>query len=119
MTEPQITIVGGGVAGLCLAAELAERGVSLRIFDRYGRPAEHGCSWWAGGMLAPFCESEAAEEPVVRLGQEAAGWWQRHNVNVERNGSLVLALSRDGGELDRFARRTDQHEWIDADGVAA
>ena len=43
MTESQITIVGGGVAGLCLAAELAERGVSLRIFDRYGRPAEHGC----------------------------------------------------------------------------
>ena len=118
MTEPQITIVGGGVAGLCLAAELAERGVSLRIFDRYGRPAKHGCSWWAGGMLAPFCESEAAEEPVVRLGQEAAGWWQRHNVNVERNGSLVLALSRDGGELDRFARRTEQYEWVDADGVA-
>ncbi len=70
-------------------------------------------------MLAPFCESEAAEEPVVRLGQEAAGWWQRHNVNVERNGSLVLALSRDGGELDRFARRTDQHEWVDAGDVAA
>ena len=69
-------------------------------------------------MLAPFCESEAAEEPVVRLGQEAAGWWQRHNVNVERNGSLVLALSRDGGELDRFARRTGQYEWVDAGGVA-
>ena len=31
----------------------------------------------------------------------------------------MLALSRDGGELDRFARRTNQHEWVDADGVAA
>ena len=40
MTEPQITIVGGGVVGLCLAAELVERGVSSRIFDRHGRPAE-------------------------------------------------------------------------------
>jgi glycine oxidase len=39
-------------------------------------------------------------------------------VNVERNGSLVLALSRDGGELDRFARRTEQYEWVDADGLA-
>lgn len=70
-------------------------------------------------MLAPFCESETAEEPVVRLGQEAADWWQRHNVDVKRNGSLVLALGRDAGELDRFARRTSQHEWVDEDGVAA
>jgi len=119
LAKPQITIVGGGVAGLCLAAELAERGMAFRLFDRYGRPAEHSCSWWAGGMLAPFCESEAAEEPVVRLGQEAADWWQRHNVDVKRNGSLVLALGRDGGELDRFARRTSHYEWVDADGLAA
>jgi len=118
VTIPQITIVGSGVAGLCLATELAERGANLNIIDRHGRPAEHGCSWWAGGMLAPFCEGEVAEEPVVRLGQEAANWWQRHNVEIKQNGSLVLALSRDGRELDKFARRTRQHEWIDADKLA-
>ena len=43
---PQLTIVGGGVAGLCLAAELAERGANLKIFDRNGRPDEHSC--WVG-----------------------------------------------------------------------
>ena len=61
MVVPQVTIVGSGVVGLCLAAELAERGAELRIIDRHGRPAEHCCSWWAGGMLAPFCEGESAE----------------------------------------------------------
>ena len=119
MVLPQITIIGSGVAGLCLAAELAERGAALKIFDRHGPPAEHGCSWWAGGMLAPFCEGEVAEESVVRLGQEAADWWQRHNVAIKQNGSLVLALSRDGRELDKFARRTRQHQWVDANSLAA
>ena len=119
MAVPQVTIVGSGVAGLCLAAELAERGAGLKIVDSHGRPADHGCSWWAGGMLAPFCEGESADETVIRLGQEAAGWWQRHNVDVKRNGSLVLALSRDRRELSRFARLTTEHEWLDADGLAA
>jgi glycine oxidase len=68
-------------------------------------------------MLAPFCEGETAAEPVVRLGQEAADWWQRHHAKVTRNGSLVIALGRDQGELDRFARRTAGHEWVDADGI--
>ena len=119
MAVPQVTIVGSGVAGLCLAAELAERGAGLKIVDSRGRPADHSCSWWAGGMLAPFCEGESADELVIRLGQEAAGWWQRHNVDVKRNGSLVLALSRDERELNRFARLTKEHEWLDADGVGA
>jgi glycine oxidase len=70
-------------------------------------------------MLAPFCEGENAEETVVRLGQEAAGWWERHAGGVQRDGTLVVALGRDRGELDRFARRTTRHEALDAEGVAA
>lgn len=119
MPDKRITIVGSGVAGLCLAAELTSRGQPVRLIDRQGAPAAHACSWWAGGMLAPFCEGETAEEPVVRLGQMAASWWEQHNATVTRNGSLVLALGRDGGELDRFARRTEQHEWRDGDAITA
>jgi glycine oxidase len=70
-------------------------------------------------MLAPFCEGESAEEPVVRLGQEAAGWWQAHAGTVRGGGTLVVAPGRDRGELDRFARRTRHHETLDAAGVAA
>ncbi len=75
---PEVTVLGAGVAGLAVAAELADRGVAVAIVDRGGGPGPHACSWWAGGMLAPFCEGESAEEPVVRLGQEAAPWWQAH-----------------------------------------
>jgi glycine oxidase len=113
------TVIGAGVAGLCVATELAARGVEVTVIDRETRPGPHGCSWWAGGMLAPFCEGETAEEPVVRLGQEAAGWWERQGVEVIRNGSLVVALQRDRREIDRFARRTQGHRRLDRDALAA
>ncbi|MEM6637287.1 MAG: FAD-dependent oxidoreductase [Pseudomonadota bacterium] len=114
-----IAIVGAGVAGLCLAAECADRGISVSLFDREPAVGPHACSWWAGGMLAPFCEGESAEEPVVRLGQEAADWWARMGVPVTRRGSLVVTLGRDRSELDRFARLTRGHRQIDGPEIAA
>lgn len=115
MTE--FTILGAGVTGLAVATELARRGAKLRLIDPSGRPGKHCCSWWAGGMLAPYCEGETAEEIVVRLGLESADWWQAAGADVTRLGSLVLALGRDQGELARFARRTRQHETLDCEGL--
>lgn len=119
-TDPDesLTILGAGVAGLCAATELVGRGWPVRLLDPAGPPGEHGCSWWAGGMLAPWCEGETAEEPVVRLGEEAAGWWERHVDCVTREGSLVVALGRDQREIDRFARRTRAHETVGAERIS-
>src|SRR5690606_39163072 len=89
------------------------------LFDAGGEPGPHACSWWAGGMLAPFCERESAEEAVVRLGQEAADWWDRHTTSVIRQGSLVVALTRERRELDRFARRTSNHRRLGPAEIAA
>lgn len=114
----EITIIGAGVAGLAVATELAARGITPRLHDLHPAPGPQSCSWWAGGMLAPFCEGEAAEPAVMHLGQEAATWWARHAGGVTRAGTLVVALARDRGELARFARRTQGHHWLDADAVA-
>lgn len=111
-----ITVVGAGVAGLCVATELAGRNIPVQILDR--GDASAACSWWAGGMLAPFCEGETAPEPVIRLGQTSADWWQAAGARVIRNGTLVVALARDRAELDRFARRTTQHQTLDRNGIA-
>ncbi|MEM9583913.1 MAG: FAD-dependent oxidoreductase [Pseudomonadota bacterium] len=113
------TIIGAGVAGLCVARALADRGLNVRLVDRQAQPGPHACSWWAGGMLAPFCEGESAEEPVVRLGQEAADWWQAKTGVVQRNGSLVVSLARDKSDLIRFARRTAQFREVGATEIAA
>ena len=114
-----VTILGAGVAGLSAAWEMTRRGAEVTLIDpaQTDAPGPAACSWWAGGMLAPYCESETAEEPVTRLGQEAADWWQAAGAEVTRRGSLVVAPGRDRSELDRFARRTNAHDWQDAQGL--
>ncbi|MEM1365012.1 MAG: FAD-dependent oxidoreductase [Pseudomonadota bacterium] len=113
-----IAIVGAGVAGLTAATELAARGYAVELFEAASEIGGDAASHYAGGMLAPYCERESAEEPVIELGLEAADWWQQHTGLVQRKGSLVLALGRDRSELTRFAARTRNHELIGADEVA-
>lgn len=112
-----VTVIGGGVMGLCVATELQGRGIPVAVRDE--GPGPRACSWWAGGMLAPWCEGESAEEAVTRHGITAADWWQAQGVPVARNGTLVLSLSRDAAALDRFARRSRGHRMLDAEGIAA
>lgn len=111
-------ILGGGVVGLCVASELVSRGCEVVLSDPAGPPGEHGCSWWAGGMLAPDCEGATAEEPVIRLGRKAASWWDAQGVPVSRKGTVVVALDRDRRELQQFARRTENHRWLDRAALA-
>ena len=108
------TVLGAGVAGLWAALALSRAGLSVRLLDRNGGPGPHGCSWWAGGMLAPFCEGAVADQAVVRHGRDAAAAWDRVT-DVTRRGSLVVTLARDRAELDRFARRTEGHRTVTDD----
>lgn len=111
------SVVGAGVAGLCVATELITRGAKVQIFDPGGAPGPHNCSWWAGGMLAPWCEYENAEEPVLRLGREAIDWWA-DKTTITRKGTLVVANPRDIPDLRRFARRTENFEEIGQQQIA-
>ncbi|SHG82121.1 FAD-dependent oxidoreductase [Cognatishimia maritima] len=113
-----VTILGSGVVGLTVAAELHGRGYAVTVIDPNGAPGPHGCSWWAGGMLAADCEGEVAEPVVVRLGREAAEWWQSAGAEITYNGSVVVALGRDRQELDRFARRTENHKLLSRSDLA-
>ncbi len=106
------SVIGAGVAGLAVASELVSRGAKVQVFDPGGPPGPHGCSWWAGGMLAPWCEYENAEEPVLRLGQSAIEWWA-FRTQVQRCGTLVVANARDIPDLRRFARRTNSYSEVD------
>ena len=115
----RVNVIGAGVAGLCAATELASRGMDVHLFDRNQGPGPDACSWWAGGMLAPWCERESAEEAVLRFGAESACWWDKHTKAVTQNGSLVVALGRDRSELKRFARRTSNYETLSAEAIAA
>jgi glycine oxidase len=112
-------VLGAGVAGLACAVELAERGVAVEVLERGERLGAGCCSWYAGGMLAPWCERESAAPLVATLGAESLTWWPARFPGTVLKGSLVVAHGRDAGELRQFARRTDRHEWLDAPGIAA
>lgn len=112
-------VKGAGVAGLTLAHELAARGASVTVVERR-RSVAGNASWHAGGMLAPWCERESAEDLVLALGQSATDWWDAVLPgHVVRAGTLVVAPARDAGELDRFARRTSGFSVVDGEALAA
>jgi glycine oxidase len=114
----RVLVKGAGVAGLTAAFELAARGATVTVAEiRHGLGGN--ASWFAGGMLAPWCERESAEQPVLDLGRDAAGWWDSVLPGqVTRAGTLVVTAPRDTGELDRFASRTSGHRRVDENEIA-
>lgn len=115
----QITIVGAGIAGLSCALELCERGASVELHERAPQLAGAGCSWFAGGMLAPWCERENSSPLIAQLGMESLAWWRAHFAGTALEGTLVVAHPRDTGELLQFARRTAHCESVGAEAIAA
>lgn len=114
----RILVKGAGVAGLVVARELTSRGFAVNVAD-IASSIGMSASWLAGGMLAPWCERESADERVLAEGKAAADWWDAAVPGeVVRKGTLVLALQRDQGELARFASRTSGYEWLDEHGIA-
>lgn len=106
-----ISVLGQGVAGLCAATTLAERGLPVEVIVPEGAPSP--VSAMAGGMLAPFCEGAEAPAKLMARGRGAVDWWAARVPGVVRRGTLVLAPPRDSGELAHFAKATTGHVWAD------
>lgn len=112
-----ISVIGAGVMGLTAAHHLAMRGARVTIYDQLSEPGR-GCSWWAGGMLALWCEMESAEPLIGELGLESMIYWRTHYSGVRAKGSLVVAPPRDLADLKRFANRTSHYRWVGRDEIA-
>jgi glycine oxidase len=117
-SQQRVTVIGAGVAGLAVALELAEHGAAVEVIERGRSLGEAACSWYAGGMLAPWCERQSAEAAVLARGKEALDWWPRRFPETARRGTLVVAAARDASELSSFARGTDGFKWIGSDRIA-
>ena len=114
----RILVKGAGVAGLTAAHELAARSASVTVVER-SEGIGSNASWLAAGMLAPWCERESADEAVLELGRDSPDWWEAALPgHVQRDGTLVVAMPRDTGELKRFARRTSGHQEIGETEIA-
>ena len=114
----RILIKGAGVAGLTAAYALTGRGFGVEVAE-ISATIGLGASHFAGGMLAPWCEGESAHTKVVEAGRMSIDWWDEVLPGlVKRNGTLVVAPSRDVAELERFASRTSNFKWMDEVDIA-
>jgi glycine oxidase len=118
MKAPSITVVGAGIVGLWQAYTLASRGHNVRLVERTPRLFDRAASAYAGAMLAPFCEREAAPPVVQDLGLRALDIWRATFPGVVNNGTLVLAHPNDSNELVRFSRLTEGHRSINSNEIA-
>ncbi len=115
----RVTVIGAGVAGLTCALELAERGVAVEVLERSAQLGASACSWFAGGMLAPWCELESSDPLIARLGAESIPWWRERFAGTLINGTLVVANGRDAADLTQFAARTGHFEPLASAEIAA
>ncbi|WP_085904655.1 FAD-dependent oxidoreductase [Kiloniella majae] len=114
----KIEIIGSGIVGLSCASFFAEKNCDVTIISSSNGPDESCCSWWAGGMLAPWCEMESAEPLIGELGQESMRFWQKFTSSYQNKGTLVVATSRDLPDLKRFGRRTKNWQQVKQDQIA-
>jgi glycine oxidase len=114
-----VAIIGAGIAGAWQALLFAQAGHEVTLFERGGADMTQATSHWAGGMLAPYCEREASEPVITRLGIRALDLWREQFPDTPFNGSLVLSHPRDRADYERFARMTSNHQRLGAEAVTA
>ena len=115
--ESPISVIGAGIAGAWQALLFATAGRAVTLHERSGPAMMQSTSYWAGGMLAPYCEAEGCEPVVVRLGIRSLALWREHFPQTPFNGSLVVAHARDRTDYERFARLTSGYRRLDAQGI--
>ena len=115
---PPIAVIGAGIAGAWQALLFAKAGHAVTLHERGDDAMAHATSHWAGGMLAPWCESEVSEPLVSRLGLRSLALWREHAPDTSFNGSLVVAHPRDRSDFERFARMTSGHRHLQRDDVS-
>lgn len=113
----RIIVVGAGILGIWQALLARLAGHEVTLIDRSDDPASTSASHYAGAMLSPDCEGEAAPALVRDYGRSGLELWRAHYPGLIEAGSLVLAPARDRSELVRFARMTGGHAHVDAAGV--
>ena len=116
--DSPVSVIGAGIAGAWQALLFAQAGHPVTLHERSDEAMMLSTSHWAGGMLAPYCESEVAEPIISRLGLRALDLWRRELPDTPFNGSLVVAHARERNDFERFAKLTSGHQRLDAPGLA-
>jgi glycine oxidase len=115
--ESPVSVIGAGIAGAWQALLFAKAGHGVTLFERSDAAMKQATSHWAGGMLAPYCEREASEPVISRLGIRSLELWRDEFPDTPFNGSLVVSHPRDRADYERFAKLTSGHRRLGAEAV--
>lgn len=119
LSSTSINVIGAGIAGTWQALLFAKAGRKVALYERDAPAMTQSTGYWAGGMLAPHCESETAEPVITRLGLRSLDLWREVLPDTSFNGSLVVAHGRDRSDFERFARLASGHQRVGAQEIAA
>ena len=92
-------IIGAGIAGASLSAELAEGGASVLLLEAEDRPGYH-----ATGRSAAFWEECYGGPELVPLTLASGDYLRDHGFLTQR-GALYIGRGEDAGALDAFMER--------------
>ena len=99
MSSYDFTIIGAGIAGASLAAELAEGGASVVLLEAEDRPGYH-----ATGRSAAFWEECYGGPQIVPLTLASGDHLRDHGFLTQR-GALYIGRDEDAPAIDAFLQR--------------
>jgi glycine oxidase len=116
--DSPVSVIGAGIAGAWQALLFAQAGHAVTLHERSDQGMTQSTGYWAGGMLAPWCEAETSEPIISRLGIRSLDLWREYFPQTPFNGSLVVAHPRDRADFERFAKLTTGHKRLDASALS-
>lgn len=107
-STPRVAVIGGGIVGVAIARELAQRGDEVTIFEKEGRLAQHQTGRNSGVVHAGLyykpgsLKAELCAEGRVRIREYA----ESKNLPYREVGKLVVAVDESEiSALDEIERR--------------
>ena len=109
MSGPRVLIVGGGIAGLTLAAALARHSIDVEMVERAAQWAPVGAGIGLGINAVLGLRAIGVDEPVARQGERCERW-----DIVDREGTLITrfdfaAMAAKVGAASICVHRADLH----------
>jgi glycine oxidase len=120
MTRPDISVVGGGLLGRCLAWRASKSGARVVLYDASSSKGEGSAAWVAGGMIAPTSEGIDAGARIESMGKRSLQLWPQWIAELPvpvfygDRGTLMLWHREDGTEALRVEQKL-AHRRADAD----
>ena len=103
-----VIVIGGGIIGLSIACEMAERGKKVILLEKNKIGME--ASWAAAGTLEPIWDAEGDGDELLQLKIKGEEMWrdfaqkiqEKTNIDVEYNASGGILIAMNFEEMNQL-----------------